>query len=130
MLTITDCQQTHAFDNTGARYNTSAVLTPELTLDVKAYEGYSPLFLGTFFTICYGLSFASLSAIIVHTALFHGQEIYQRWKLARNQDADIHLKMMQKYPDTPNWWYYALFIVLFALSLFTVGSQLSASWLS
>jgi OPT family small oligopeptide transporter len=111
---------THSFDNTGKSYNVSRILTPELTLDVDAYKAYSPLFLGTFFTLCYGVSFGALSAVIVHTILFHGKEIIERGKLARNQDADVHLKMMRKYKDTPDWWYYSLFIVLFALSLLTV----------
>lgn len=99
----------------------SRILTPELTLDVAAYKAYSPLFLGTFFTICYGVSFGALSSVIVHTLLFHGREIIERARLARNQDADIHLKMMKKYVDTPDWWYYAWFAVLFALSLVTVS---------
>ncbi|RFU29829.1 hypothetical protein B7463_g6494, partial [Scytalidium lignicola] len=111
---------THAFDNTGGTYNVSRVLTPQLTLDVDAYKAYSPLFLGTFFTLCYGVSFGGLSAVIVHTIIFHGKEIMERAKLARNQDADVHLKMMRKYVDTPDWWYYIWFLVLFALSLVTV----------
>jgi hypothetical protein len=98
------------------------ILTPDLRLDVDAYKAYSPLFLGTFFTLCYGVSFGALSSTIVHTFLFHGREIWQRGKLARNQDADVHLKMMKKYVDTPDWWYYAWFIVLFAMSLVTVSS--------
>jgi len=111
---------TRAFDNTGAQYNVSKILTPELTLDVDKYKAYSPLFLSTFFTLTYGVSFGGLSAVIVHTIIYHGQEIIERAKLARNQDADVHLKMMKKYVDTPDWWYYTLFIVLFALSLVTV----------
>ncbi|ORY58552.1 OPT oligopeptide transporter protein-domain-containing protein [Pseudomassariella vexata] len=111
---------TGSFDNTGKAYNVSRIVTPELTLDVAGYKAYSPLFLATFFTLCYGVSFGSLSAIVVHTIIFHGKEIVERARLARNQDADVHLKMMKKYEDTPNWWYYSLFIVLFALSLVTV----------
>lgn len=115
-----DSLQTHSFDNTGSRYNVTQILTPEKTLDVPAYKAYSPLFLGTFFALTYGVSFGALSSVIVHTAIFHGSEIWERAKLARNQDADVHLKMMKKYTDTPNWWYYGLFIVLFALSLVTI----------
>jgi hypothetical protein len=33
------------YDNTGNLYNTSRILTPELTLDLEAYDNYSPLFL-------------------------------------------------------------------------------------
>lgn len=73
------------------------ILTPEKTLDVAAYKSYSPLFLGTFFSLTYGVSFGALSSVIVHTIIFHGSEIVERWKLARNQDADVHLKMMRKY---------------------------------
>lgn len=87
---------THSFDNTGSYYAVEKVLTPELTLDVEAFKAYSPLYLGTFFTLCYGVSFGALSAVIVHTILFHGKEIIERARLARNQDADIHLKMMRK----------------------------------
>jgi len=113
---------TSSFDNTGNRYNVSRILTEDLRLDVTAYKAYSPLFLGTFFTLCYGVSFGTLSAVIVHTILFHGKEIIERARLARNQDADVHLKMMKKYRDTPDWWYYSWFVVLFALSLITVLS--------
>lgn len=123
---------TKSFDNTGQRYNVSQILTPDLQLDVDAYKKYSPLFLGTFFTLAYGVSFGSLSSIIVHTVLFHGREIIERAKLARNQDADVHLKMMKKYVDTPDWWYYGLFTVLFALSMFTVlywPTLLTCKWL-
>lgn len=109
-----------SFDNTGATYNVSRILTPELTLDLEAYQNYSPLFLGLFFTLCYGVSFGALSCIIVHTIIFHGKEIWERGRMARNQDADVHLKMMRKYPDTPDWWYYVWFVIMFALALTTV----------
>lgn len=111
---------TSSYDNTGHRYNVSRILTEDLRLDVDAYKKYSPLFLGTFFSLCYGVSFGALSSVIVHTVLFHGREIYERARLARNQDADVHLKMMKKYRDTPDWWYYVWFAALFALSLVTI----------
>lgn len=34
-----------AYDNKGNEYNVSRVLTPEATLDLAAYQDYSPLFL-------------------------------------------------------------------------------------
>lgn len=33
------------YDNTGARYNVSRILTPQFTFDQEAYESYSPLFI-------------------------------------------------------------------------------------
>jgi hypothetical protein len=112
-------QDSLAWDNTGNEYNVSRILTPELTLDENAYKSYSPLFLSTNFALCYGVAFASYIAIIVHTFLYNGSEIWQRYKLARNQDADVHLKLMRKYKDSPEWWYLIVFLVLFALGFVT-----------
>ncbi len=63
-------QDSASYDNTGARYNVSSVMNPDLTLNVTAYKAYSPVFLSTNFTICYGVSFATISAVIVHVALY------------------------------------------------------------
>jgi hypothetical protein len=35
----------HMYDNTGAEYNVSKILTPQSTFDENAYKQYSPLFL-------------------------------------------------------------------------------------
>ncbi|KAI9743160.1 MAG: hypothetical protein M1818_003455 [Claussenomyces sp. TS43310] len=110
-------QDSASYDNTGQPYNVSRIMNADLTLNVKAYEDYSPLFLSTNFAICYGVSFATIASLIVHTCLYNGEEIWIRARLARNQDADVHLKMMRKYRDSPEWWYLALYVVLFALSL-------------
>lgn len=85
------------YDNTGAPYNTSMILTPDLTLNVTAYEAYSPLFLSTTFSLAYGLSFAAIASLISHTALFHGKEIWIRYKASREDLDDCHAKMMRKY---------------------------------
>lgn len=106
-----------SYDNTGARYNVSRILTSQYTLDLAAYESYSPLFLSTTFSLCYGLSFAAISAVIVHTALFHGQELYERWKSVRTDEEDVHTRMMSKYKDAPNWWYLSIMVIMIGISL-------------
>jgi hypothetical protein len=35
----------HMYDNTGQEYNVSRILTREATLDLEAYQGYSPVFI-------------------------------------------------------------------------------------
>lgn len=109
-----------SYDNTGSVYNVSKILTPEFTLDLEKYRSYSPLFLSTTFSLTYGLSFATITALIVHTALFHGQGIYERVWTSRTDDEDIHTRLMRKYSDAPNWWYGVLFLVMVAISLATV----------
>ncbi|TLD38096.1 small oligopeptide transporter [Venturia nashicola] len=107
------------YDNMQKPYNVSKILTPNHSFDLAKYKAYSPLFLAPTFALNYGLSFAALMAAIVHTALFNGKEIWYRFKAARNQEPDIHMKLMSKYPDAPDWWYGALFVVAVALGLAT-----------
>ena len=110
----------NSYDNTGSRYNVSRILTPEYTLDIAKYESYSPLFLSTTFSLAYGLSFASMTALITHTAVFHGQEIWTRVKLSRFEEPDIHTKMMRKYKEAPQWWFAITFLIVLAISLTSV----------
>jgi OPT family oligopeptide transporter len=53
-----------SYDNMGQVYNVSRILTPDYTLDVAKYQSYSPLFLSTTFALQYGLSFATIIAVI------------------------------------------------------------------
>jgi hypothetical protein len=106
------------YDNTQKAFNVSRILTNN-QFDLKKYTSYSPLFLAPTFALNYGLSFAALMAAVVHVALFHGKEIWYRWKAARNQEPDIHMKLMEKYVEAPDWWYLALFVVSVALGLAT-----------
>ncbi|KAI9733514.1 MAG: hypothetical protein M1818_007262 [Claussenomyces sp. TS43310] len=105
------------FDNTGKPYDVKKVVGPDLKLDVAKYEAYSPLFLSTTFALTYGLSFATMISLLVHTALYNGREIYQRYKLAREQEDDVHMRLMKKYRDVPNLWYLILFFVTAGASL-------------
>ncbi len=119
----------NSYDNTGLPYNVSRILTPEYTLDLAAYQSYSPLFLSTTFGLTYGLSFASIAAVIVHTALFHSREIYARIKSAKADEEDIHTRMMRKYPEAPGWWYMVILIVMIGMSLATaLAYQTHLSW--
>ncbi|KAI0552026.1 OPT oligopeptide transporter protein-domain-containing protein [Xylaria curta] len=108
------------YDNTGAVYNVSRVLTPEYTLDEVAYQSYSPLFISTAFAISYGLSFAAITALVTHTFLYYSGPIWARFRNSTHEKPDIHMKLMQKYKEAPSWWYTALFLIVLALSLIAV----------
>lgn len=54
------------FDNTGMPYDPSIVIVNG-TFNVQAYEAYSPLFLPITFIMAYGISFAAMTSVIVHT---------------------------------------------------------------
>jgi hypothetical protein len=91
------------------------------------------MFLAPTFALNYGLSFAALTAAIVHVILFHRKEIWHQFKAARDQEPDIHLIMMKKYKEAPDWWYAALFLFSIATGLAGIlayDSQLPCMWCS
>ena len=98
-----------SFDNTGASYDVTRILTPEATLDIKKYEAYSPLFLSTTFALSYGLSFASITATIVHTALYFRKQIWVQARRSLSEQPDIHARLMSRYRQVPEWWYSIVF---------------------
>ena len=100
------------YDNTGAHYDVSRVLTPQFTLDEAAYKAYSPLFLSTTFAMSYGLSFAAISALVVYTYLHHSHTIWQQYRNSTHEKPDIHMKLMRKYKEAPGWWYMVLFAIV------------------
>jgi hypothetical protein len=38
-----------------------------------------------------------MTSLLVHTALYNGKEIWLRAKLAREQEDDVHMRLMKKY---------------------------------
>lgn len=98
-----------SYDNTGATYDVSRILNPDATLDVAAYESYSPLFLSTTFALSYGLSFAAITSTIVHTWLYYRKQIWTQSRRALEEEPDIHARLMSRYPQVPEWWYAIIF---------------------
>ncbi|CAG8222240.1 unnamed protein product [Penicillium salamii] len=109
------------FDNTGSSYNVSRILTPEFTLDVEAYEAYSPAYLGAANAVLYSAFFAIYLATIVYAALYHKNEIISgfrailKWKNAREEYNDVHNRLMRQYKEAPEWWYLAILAVAFIM---------------
>ncbi|GAO19962.1 hypothetical protein UVI_02046140 [Ustilaginoidea virens] len=110
----------NTYDNTGAPYNTSRVLNPDFTLNEDAYGKYSPLFISTTFAVSYGLSFAAISSLVVYTFLHNRKRIWKQYRNSSNEAPDIHMKLMKKYKEAPDWWYMGLFLVMLAMGLYTV----------
>lgn len=108
-----------SYDNTGQNYNVTKILNDQFEFDLSKYKAYSPLFLGTTFALAYGLTFASLTALLVHAYLFHGSQVWQQWKESLDQEEDIHMKLNRVYKEAPDWWYIALGVGTFAMALAT-----------
>ena len=109
------------FDRYAMPYNTSKILTPDFTVNETAYKAYSPILLGPAFSLGYGMGFATLISTVVHVALFYGADIWNRARNARYEEADVHLKLMRKYKEAPEWWFASIFAVSFAFGM--IASQ-------
>ncbi|KAG0007020.1 hypothetical protein BGZ65_012381 [Modicella reniformis] len=110
---------TKTYDNTGQPYNLTRVLVNN-SLDEQKYNDYSPVRITAFFATMYGQGLCVLGAIVSHTILYHGKDIWNRICNAKKSDEDIHARLMDQYPECPDWWYAATFIVACGLSILTV----------
>ncbi|WBW70896.1 plasma membrane OPT oligopeptide transmembrane transporter family Isp4 [Schizosaccharomyces osmophilus] len=102
-------------DHFGSSYNVSRILTPDFRLDLKSFQEYSPLFMPSASAVSFGLSFASMSAVIFHVVLYYGKDI---WARIRNPPKpDIHERLMEQYKEVPFWWYLSIFIAFFGMMM-------------
>lgn len=108
-----------SYDRYQDLYNVLRIVNTKTLTFIKAnYEAYSPLFISSTFAISYGLSFASIIATLVHTALFHGRDIYNQIK--QKDTPDVHNRLMKSYKNVPEWWFLITFLCSFALSIVTI----------
>jgi hypothetical protein len=110
----------NSYDNTAAEYDVSKILKPDFSLDLAKYKDYSPIFLSTTFALQYGLSFAATIALVTHTSLYHGKDIWKRIRNTNSEPRDIHNKLIEKYPEVPLWWFSVLLAIMVAIGFATV----------
>ncbi|GJJ74323.1 hypothetical protein EMPS_06681 [Entomortierella parvispora] len=110
---------TNTYDNVGQPYNLSRVLVNN-ALDEEKYDAYSPVRITAFFATMYGQGLCALGAIVSHALLYHGKDIWKRIRSAKQKDEDIHARLMDHYPECPDWWYAATFVLACGLSILTV----------
>jgi len=118
---------TAVFDRFGASYDTSKVVdSVSMSLNVSAYNEYSPLYLPITYAMAYGVSLALSTAVITHTALYFGKDILQRLKNVRHgeKEEDVHMRLMKAYPEVPDWWYLLFLGIAVGLSIVTVAVRL------
>lgn len=116
-LPISDSNSYDRFQQT---YNVTKIINSDLSFNLEAYKEYSPLYLSTTFALCYGLSFAAITAIITHTICFHGKHIWNTIRNRKDEKEDVHDRLMKEYTDVPVWWFVVVFLIFFGLSIATV----------
>ena len=125
------------FDNTGKPYDVSRILTSDFLFDKEAYLKYSRVYLPITYVLAYTAQFAGLSALVAHTACWHGKDIWQQTKKSFTEDSkdhnkgyrpigrgndeiDLHSRLMLKYEEAPFSWYLLTFITMLAIGIFVV----------
>ncbi|KAN0062617.1 hypothetical protein ACQY0O_005154 [Thecaphora frezii] len=106
------------FDRFGNSYNVSRVTTPDhLHFDPVGYNAYSEEYFSVSYAVSFGLSFAAITAVLVHVALFHGKQIVHQLRSSVEEESDIHARLMLRYPEVPKLWYGILFLATFGLGV-------------
>ncbi|KAL5988416.1 oligopeptide transporter 4 [Asimina triloba] len=105
------------FTVTGQNYNITAIVNDKFEIDLPSYEAAGHIRLSLFFALTYGFSFATIAATLSHVFLFNGREIWQRFRESYSGKEDIHTRLMRKYKDIPQWWFYVLLLVSFVVSI-------------
>ncbi|MED6167499.1 oligopeptide transporter 6 [Stylosanthes scabra] len=108
------------FMKNGSNYEISKIVNSKFHLDPVAFSEIGNVHLSTFFTMTYGLGFATLSATVMHVLLFHASDIwkYSRRAFGRNKKMDIHTRLMKSYKSVPMWWFLVIVVLNLALILF------------
>ncbi|EPS43592.1 hypothetical protein H072_2452 [Dactylellina haptotyla CBS 200.50] len=70
------------YDNTGKFYDVQKVLTGDFMFDEAGYKAYSKVFLPITYVLSYALQFAAMTALVTHTAIWHGKDIWKQGKRA------------------------------------------------
>ncbi|TYI82618.1 hypothetical protein E1A91_D05G233500v1 [Gossypium mustelinum] len=110
------------FTAQGQEYNITSIVNSKFELNEAEYEKLGRIHMSTFFAVTYGFGFATIASTVTHVALFYGREIYSRYQASSREKADVHTKLMRRYPDIPSWWFYLLLagsiLVSLALCIF------------
>ncbi|KAK8022808.1 OPT oligopeptide transporter [Apiospora rasikravindrae] len=125
------------YDNTGARYNVSAITDSHGMLDVDKYRAYSPAYMAAGNLVIYIAFFAIYTASLTYIALNHWFEVkmgfknlFNSFRRTKNQQGgeaggeytDVHNRLMRRYPEVPEWWYAVCLVVAIAFGVAGVAA--------
>ncbi|KAI9625388.1 hypothetical protein KEM48_010960 [Puccinia striiformis f. sp. tritici PST-130] len=109
------------FDRNYKKYNVSAVVRPDFTLDELKFQELGPIQLTPYFAASYGVSFAVLTSAVVTVFLFHSEDIKSALSARNKISTDVHVEIMERnYENVPTSWYAWIGGTMFCASIFVV----------
>ncbi|CAF0775324.1 unnamed protein product [Adineta steineri] len=117
------------FDSDGYYYSTAHVLNKDLHLNATANKVYGEAYLSAGYAVSFCFMFAGMSALIIHTILYHGNSIVDQFRSSiSDKKNDVHAKLMSSYPQISDWCYYIMLLVtLFVAFIFCYFTE-SLPW--
>lgn len=120
----------HLYDNTGAQYNVTQILTNG-ELDIEKYQAYSPPYYAAANLVVYGTFFAMYPSVFITALLYDWRvmwaalkeipySLFGGGKKVADYDDDVHCRMMAKYDEVPQWWFFAVLLISLGLAIATV----------
>lgn len=121
------------FDDTGAVYNISRIMTPHFHLNQTAMDNYSKPYWSTSYVFYFFWGFAASTGAMLYSVLWYGKDcaaiFMNAFKNRFDDYNDPYLKLMSVHKRAPHWWYIVLLVVCAALSLGTIyGGGFDLPW--
>ncbi|KAA8911948.1 hypothetical protein TRICI_003634 [Trichomonascus ciferrii] len=108
------------FDRFQQPYEVRKVIGENMELDVEKYMEYSPVYMPVVYALSYAVSFAAITATVVHTALYDGKDLLYYWRHSRAEPDDVHMRLIRRYREVPDWWFASTFVVFLAMAIAAV----------
>ncbi|RCI10140.1 hypothetical protein L249_8385 [Ophiocordyceps polyrhachis-furcata BCC 54312] len=116
------------YDHFANLYNITLATDDHGLFNQEKYAEYSPPFLGAGNLVIYVFFFGIYTSTLTYAALYHRHEIAMGFKaLFRKtppRDAralDVHNRLMQSYPEVPDWWYLACLVCAIAFGIAAIA---------
>ncbi|KAF9354442.1 hypothetical protein BGX26_007721 [Mortierella sp. AD094] len=120
----------HLYYENATSFNVVPFLNEDYSLNETMYNAGMPAVMTPMYAVAFMVGFISLAACVSHIICFHGTTIWNAWKSATGDaNRDIHVKMMDVYPEVPQAWYAIFYVLMLALSLFVISEySLGLPW--
>ncbi|KAF9929288.1 hypothetical protein FBU30_001718 [Linnemannia zychae] len=105
------------FHSDGSPFDITPFLNEDYSLSDELYNASAPVTMTPMYALVFMYSFIALSGCISYIICFHGADIWRTWKQSiKNDNEDVHMKMMKVYPEVPQLWYAVFYVVMVGLS--------------
>ncbi|KAL1411767.1 hypothetical protein Q8F55_002734 [Vanrija albida] len=131
----------NTFDNKAKRYVVRNIVDAVGRLDEKKYQEYSEPYMSAGRIVAFTGQFGYTTATLTHTLLYNRHELklgYKGvkadfknwWSRIRGRKAeedtvnagdDIHYRLMQAYPEVPEWWFVIVLLLSMVVSFICLG---------